>query len=145
MTTRTRLWDIPDYALLWDSDRDPGTAEEFARTHGSVCCTIDKEGDVRWSGRLEVTEEGSVERNWDYEYLQYMVTMPNPLLAPAGSTAEEMEQQRRKAGMCCGPQNYVDAIAEGRTPAVPFTEDTSPWTVRQIPDRRITEAGRADR
>lgn len=97
--TRTRLWDTR-FHLLWDSDRDAGTPEEFVRARGGfVHCTIDRDGGLRWSGRLEVTDAGVVERNLDLEYVRYLATAPNPFLPslPGTETFHELERRQQKA------------------------------------------------
>lgn len=56
---------------------------------------------------------------------------PAPEVHASKPVPEEMRGYAR-TGMYWGPQDYIDALLAGRTPAVPFAEDTSPWTVRQI-------------
>lgn len=77
MTSLTRLWDA-DYNLLYNSDTNPRTVEEFMADRGSdeINCTVERSG-VRWGGKVRKNAETGELEYRDYsEYLKYLTTWP---------------------------------------------------------------------
>jgi hypothetical protein len=85
---RTRLWS-PDWTqLLWDSEKDTGTAEEWfaASEYDDLGISIDYDGSwrTRWGGRLVRHNDGSIDTYPASEFLKYMTQPPNPFVAGLG-------------------------------------------------------------
>lgn len=82
---QTRLWSQDYTQVLWDSQKDEGTAEEWfaASDHDDwLGMSIDHGPGgwrTRWGGRLTKHEDGSIQAHPTSEFLKHLV-MPNPLL-----------------------------------------------------------------
>lgn len=85
---RTRLYSQDYSTVLWDSDRNTGTAEEFLRASEFdwLPAIRDHTPGDRWSGRL-VKNYNNIEAHRDIEYLKYLLEWQNPFIE-TGDTAE---------------------------------------------------------
>ena len=85
----TRVWSRDYSSVEWDSRTDDGTVEQFVIDAGFdwMPVTRDLTATDRWSGRLEVNRNGSVEAVsfiQEFEYLKRILNWPNPAFTESG-------------------------------------------------------------
>lgn len=136
--------ELVDAGYVLAADRDAVAAE--ITNHDAVYTYEDDDPHCKCGKWIEPDQYewpdhmGSVLKQWITEAGkadQRPIPRPegSPAPSPVPPTSEPAPEEMRwhaKTGMYWGPQDYIDALTAGRTPAVPFAEDTSPWTFRQI-------------
>jgi hypothetical protein len=136
--------ELVDAGYVLAANRD-AVAEEIA-AHDTVYRREDFDADCKCGKWLE-------DDQWEWpdhmgDVLDQWITeagragrhpMPKPEVAHTASPAAPVSGPvpsemcgYMKTGMYWGPQDYIDALMGGGTPAVPFVEDMSPWTIRPI-------------
>lgn len=91
-----RVYDVDYRNVLWDSDDDPGTAEEFVMASGHDWLPVvrDHVRGHRWSGRITIVE-GMPKVEDAYDLLKYLMVDDSPWILPAA--ADPPEVFRRKS------------------------------------------------
>lgn len=78
---RTRLWSQDYSEVLFDSEKDAGTAEEWfaASEHDDwlgMSIEYAESWKTRWAGRIARHADGRIERHQAKEFLQYLLVPP---------------------------------------------------------------------
>lgn len=93
-----RVYDVDYRNVLWDSDDDPGTAEQFVMASGHDWLPVVRDYapgyQHRWSGRITVVE-GTPKVEDAYDHLKYLMVDDSPWTMPAAP--EPPEVFRRKS------------------------------------------------